>query len=108
MDLASVRNELHGSVAARRTFIGHLPVDAVDFAGALAAVEQLVADKRGGSVFTPNVDHIVQAETDERFRRAYQSVSLSLADGMPVLWASRILGLGLPAKVSGADIVESR
>ena len=56
-------------------------------------------------MFTPNVDHVVLAEQDQRFRSAYEQVSLSLVDGTPVLWASRILGRSLPGKVSGSDLV---
>jgi N-acetylglucosaminyldiphosphoundecaprenol N-acetyl-beta-D-mannosaminyltransferase len=51
------------------------------------------------------VDHIVVAQSDERFRKAYAQASLALADGVPVLWAARLLGVPLPAKVSGSDLV---
>jgi N-acetylglucosaminyldiphosphoundecaprenol N-acetyl-beta-D-mannosaminyltransferase len=88
-----------------RTSIGHLPIDVVDFAGALQAIQSMVENGTGGSVFTPNVDHIMVAEKDERFRRAYANVSLSLVDGTPVVWASRLLGKHLPEKVSGSDLV---
>ncbi len=93
------------TASSRRILIGGVPVDAVTFAGALDAIEALVRDKRGGTVFTPNVDHIVIANEDERLRAAYAEVSLSLADGMPVLWAARLLKRPLPAKVSGSDLV---
>ncbi|HEY1956348.1 MAG TPA: HAD-IIIC family phosphatase [Polyangiaceae bacterium] len=73
--------------------------------GALAAVERLVDEKKGGTVFTPNVDHIVLAEHDASFREVYERASLSLVDGMPVLWAARALGAALPEKVSGSDFV---
>jgi N-acetylglucosaminyldiphosphoundecaprenol N-acetyl-beta-D-mannosaminyltransferase len=56
-------------------------------------------------VFTPNVDHVVMASTDERLRRAYAAVDLALADGMPVVWASRVFGCPVPEKVSGSDLV---
>jgi N-acetylglucosaminyldiphosphoundecaprenol N-acetyl-beta-D-mannosaminyltransferase len=85
--------------------IGGLPIDRVTFDQAIDAVDALVAAGKGGSVFTPNVDHIVQYSEDERFRGAYSMASLSLADGMPVVWASRLLGKPLPEKVSGSDIV---
>ncbi|MGO9839021.1 MAG: WecB/TagA/CpsF family glycosyltransferase [Polyangiaceae bacterium] len=88
-----------------RLTIGTLPVDAVTMEGALAYVERLVAEGEGGSVFTPNVDHVVLADQDARLRGAYSRVSLSLADGMPMLWASRLLGNPLPEKVSGSDFV---
>jgi N-acetylglucosaminyldiphosphoundecaprenol N-acetyl-beta-D-mannosaminyltransferase len=85
--------------------IGTLPVDSLTMEGALSRVEQLVAKGEGGSVFTPNVDHVVLADEDADLRSAYSRVSLSLADGMPMLWASRLLGKPLPEKVSGSDFV---
>lgn len=88
-----------------RIRIGSVPVDVVDMNGALDRIVELVEAKQGGTVFTPNVDHVVVAEHDERFRNAYSRVSLSLVDGMPVLWASRLLGRRLPEKVSGSDLV---
>ena len=88
-----------------RIQIGQLPIDAVDLPGALAAIEALIDARAGGTVFTPNVDHIVMGERDARFREAYRRVGLSLVDGMPVLWAARILGRPLPEKISGSDLV---
>jgi N-acetylglucosaminyldiphosphoundecaprenol N-acetyl-beta-D-mannosaminyltransferase len=57
-------------------------------------------------VFTPNVDHIVQAEHDTAFREAYLRTDLSLVDGTPVLWAARLLGTPLPEKLSGSDMFD--
>jgi N-acetylglucosaminyldiphosphoundecaprenol N-acetyl-beta-D-mannosaminyltransferase len=88
-----------------RIQIGRLPIDAVTFTGALDEIERLVQAGAGGTVFTPNVDHIVIAEDDDRFARAYSRVDLSLCDGTPVLWASRLMGRRLPEKVSGSDLV---
>lgn len=90
----------------RRVRIGRVWVDAVTFDGALRAIETLVQSGRGGSVFTPNVDHVVTAEDDAAFRDAYDAVSLSLADGKPILWAATLLGTPIPEKVSGSDLVE--
>ena len=49
---------------------------------------------------------MVTAEDDEDFRAAYDAVSLSLADGKPILWAARLLGTPVPEKVSGSDLIE--
>jgi len=88
-----------------RIRIGHLPIDRVTFEGALEAIERLIDERRGGTVFTPNVDHIVMAEHDIALRHAYKCASLSVVDGMPVVWASRALGSALPERVSGSDLV---
>lgn len=84
---------------------GHIWVDALTFAEALSEIEALVGSRAGGCVFTPNVDHVVTAEDDEAFRLAYARASLSLADGKPLIWCSRLLGAPLPEKISGSDLV---
>ena len=94
-----------GPLALPRVRIGKLPLDVVDFDGALDAIDRLIRAKNGGTVFTPNVDHVVMAEHDERFRTAYAAAALSLVDGTPVLWAARLLRTPLPAKISGSDLV---
>jgi len=91
-------------LAGERARIGHLSIDRVTLVEALDAIGDLVVARRGGTVFTPNVDHVVMAGDDPRFRRAYAAVDLSLADGMPVVWACRALGLPAPEKVSGSDL----
>jgi N-acetylglucosaminyldiphosphoundecaprenol N-acetyl-beta-D-mannosaminyltransferase len=85
--------------------LGHLHVDEVTFGETLDAIATMISRGEGGSVFTPNVDHVVMAEHDERFRRAYASASLCIADGMPILWAARLLRAPLPEKVSGSDLI---
>jgi N-acetylglucosaminyldiphosphoundecaprenol N-acetyl-beta-D-mannosaminyltransferase len=86
--------------------LGRIHADPVRFDEAIDAVIALRARGAGGTVVTPNVDHVVLAEKDEEFRRAYQSASLALADGKPLVWLSRALGAPLPEKVSGSDLVE--
>ncbi|HTN52308.1 MAG TPA: WecB/TagA/CpsF family glycosyltransferase [Anaeromyxobacter sp.] len=85
--------------------LGAVPIDQVTFAGALEAIEALVARRRGGVVVTPNVDHVVIAERLPGFRAAYAAADLSLADGKPIVWASHLLGAPLPEKISGSDLV---
>jgi N-acetylglucosaminyldiphosphoundecaprenol N-acetyl-beta-D-mannosaminyltransferase len=92
-------------VSAPRLFLGGVPVDRVTAAAALDRIEGLIAARAGGAVFTPNVDHVVLAARNGALAAAYRRVELSLADGMPVVWASRLLGAPVPEKVSGADLV---
>lgn len=89
----------------RRVKIGSIAIDAVTLDQAVDAIGELVARGNGGMVFTPNVDHIVVAEDDAKFRAAYQEADLALVDGTPVMWAARLLGTPLPEKVSGSDLV---
>jgi N-acetylglucosaminyldiphosphoundecaprenol N-acetyl-beta-D-mannosaminyltransferase len=82
-------------------------IDAVRMPQAVDRVYQWIKQPSGKCryVVTPNVDHVVQLQTDERLRRAYDDASLVVADGMPVVWASRLLRRPLPERVTGADLV---
>ena len=94
------------SPSSTRVRVGALSVDPLSRAEAIEAIVRLVREGRGGTVFTPNVDHIVQAEHDPIFREAYGRATLSLVDGTPVLWAARWLGTPLPEKLSGSDMFD--
>jgi N-acetylglucosaminyldiphosphoundecaprenol N-acetyl-beta-D-mannosaminyltransferase len=91
------------SVRPQRLILGPVPVDSVTRGEALDVVERLLNSGEGGSVFTPNVDHVVLASEDARLRQAYSRVSLSIVDGMPLMWAARLLNHPLPEKISGSD-----
>jgi len=56
-------------------------------------------------VVTPNVDHIVKLQTHSAMQAAYQGASLVVADGWPLVAASRWLGQALPERVPGSDLV---
>lgn len=86
-------------------FLGGVPINPLTMVEAVDAVEDLVRAGRGGAVFTPNVNHVVLCQQNARLREAYERVSLSLADGMPVVWGARALGYPVPEKVSGSDFV---
>jgi N-acetylglucosaminyldiphosphoundecaprenol N-acetyl-beta-D-mannosaminyltransferase len=92
-------------VTPARVRIGRIEIDRLGFEDALQAIEALVERGRGGAVLTPNVDHVVRAERDAALRAAYSGADLALADGMPLVWASRLLGAPLPGRVAGSDLV---
>jgi N-acetylglucosaminyldiphosphoundecaprenol N-acetyl-beta-D-mannosaminyltransferase len=84
--------------------IGRIWIDAVTLPEALGAIEKLVDARLGGAVFTPNVDHVVLAQSNHALQSAYAHASLSLADGTPLVWLARLLGRPLPERVAGSDV----
>ena len=56
-------------------------------------------------VVTPNVDHTVLLSENESLQAAYSDASLILADGHPIVWASRLLRRPLPERVPGSELV---
>jgi N-acetylglucosaminyldiphosphoundecaprenol N-acetyl-beta-D-mannosaminyltransferase len=88
-----------------RARIGEAWIDCVTCQEALDAIEQLISSGAGGYVVTPNIDHVVNLEDNASFRNAYAGAALALVDGQPLVWASRLLGVPLPEKISGSDFV---
>lgn len=54
-----------------------------------------------------NVDKLVKAERDPELRRIINECALINVDGMPVVWASRLLGKPLKERVAGVDLFEA-
>ncbi|GGP92677.1 hypothetical protein GCM10010140_23100 [Streptosporangium pseudovulgare] len=61
----------------------------------------------GGHLVTPNMDIAWTAAHDPGTRELVERADLSVADGMPLVWAARLLGTPLPARVAGADLIWS-
>ncbi|MEC9372530.1 MAG: WecB/TagA/CpsF family glycosyltransferase [Planctomycetota bacterium] len=62
---------------------------------------------RGGWIFTVNLDIMRRLERDPSFRELVSPVTLRVADGMPLVWASRILGNPLKERVAGSNMIIS-
>ena len=77
------------------TSVGDLAVD-------LIACNQ--RDARWRCVVTPNVDHLVRYEAMPAEFDVARSASVVLPDGMPIVWASRLLRRPLAGRLTGADL----
>ena len=62
---------------------------------------------QGGWVITPNLDHMRRLVRDAKTRELYDGADLMVADGMPLIWASRLQGTPLPERVAGSDLTLS-
>ena len=85
--------------------IGSILISNVSWTEAISIVEELIHSDSEVYALTPNVDHVVQAESDPYLSRIYDECPLVLADGMPIIWASRFFGNPLQAKISGSDFL---
>lgn len=79
-------------------------IDNLTMGETLQAIKELIKTKRGAYVVTPNVDHIVQLETNKELQLVYQNASLILADGKPLLWIANWYGTPIKEKISGSDL----
>jgi N-acetylglucosaminyldiphosphoundecaprenol N-acetyl-beta-D-mannosaminyltransferase len=60
---------------------------------------------RGGWLITANLDFLRRHVKDPGARRVYEGADLRVADGMPLIWASRVRGTPLPERVAGSSMV---
>ena len=83
-----------------------LPLDAV---GMLQAAQRLEHARTGDRPFflsTPNLNFLVAAQDDAQIRDSVRRSDLSIADGMPLVWLARLLGLPIFERVSGSGLFE--
>jgi N-acetylglucosaminyldiphosphoundecaprenol N-acetyl-beta-D-mannosaminyltransferase len=60
---------------------------------------------RGGWVLTPNVDICRKASRDPELMALLREPSLTVADGMPLLWAAKAKGTPIVARVTGSSLI---
>jgi N-acetylglucosaminyldiphosphoundecaprenol N-acetyl-beta-D-mannosaminyltransferase len=80
-------------------------VDAVTADGALAQISRFVRQGGAHQIVTVNPEFVMRAQWDEAFREVLNGAGLALADGIGLVWASRLLGHPLPERVAGSDLV---
>lgn len=81
--------------------------DAIDERGVIDHVRDALREGRGGRIVTANVDIVRQALRNPRARAHVESGTLIVADGAPVVWASKLARRALPARVAGSDLIWS-
>ncbi|MCC8169318.1 MAG: WecB/TagA/CpsF family glycosyltransferase [Oscillospiraceae bacterium] len=79
-------------------------VDMVNVAEAADAVMGFLDENKFHSVFTPNSEIIMCAYKDEEFCKILNSASLLTADGIGVVYASKILKKPIKERAAGYDI----
>lgn len=83
-----------------------MPLDNVTLEEAARLVERAVERRQRLSFVTPNVNWMVRALQDEQAMRQIINADLSLADGAPVVWLARQLGMPLKERVAGSDLFD--
>ena len=85
------------------------PIDDINMTEALNRIDYFVkhgrATRRGHQIATINADFVVKSLTDPELRRVLQESDMATADGMPLVWSARLLGVPLEGRVTGADMV---
>ena len=94
-------------IALRETSVAILgiAIDNLTMQEVLDAVEAEIAEGGFHQIATANVDFLINSVHDEELRETLVRCDIVLADGMPLVWASHLLGTGLKERVTGIDLV---
>ena len=79
-------------------------IDALTMKESLERVERFIQSGRPHQHVVVNVNKVIMADKDENLRNIINSCDLINCDGMPLVWASRLLGKPLPERVAGIDL----
>ena len=93
-------------MSARISMMG-CQMDNLTMEETLQKVEGFIASGRPHQHVVVNVDKLVKANRDPELRRIINECALINVDGMPVVWASRLLGKPLKERVAGVDLFEA-
>lgn len=91
--------------AGERVVVAGVPIDHLNMAGAMARLRAALTRHEQLHVATVNLDFLVKAQHNPALMSVLQRTELNVADGMPVVWLSRLIGRPVPERVAGADLV---
>ncbi len=83
-----------------------LPVDAISRKQAVRSLQSAARRHTRCFLSTPNLNFLIASRTDASFRDSVIRSDLSVADGMPLVWMARVLGMPLRERVAGATLFE--
>jgi N-acetylglucosaminyldiphosphoundecaprenol N-acetyl-beta-D-mannosaminyltransferase len=86
------------------TILG-VPISPLTVDQTLALCEQRIRDRRRLLIGVVNAAKVVNLRRDATLRGAVLAADVILADGMAVVWASRLLGRPVPERVAGIDLM---
>jgi N-acetylglucosaminyldiphosphoundecaprenol N-acetyl-beta-D-mannosaminyltransferase len=86
-------------------WIWGLPISPLTSAGLLEAVDGLVRRRQASYVITANLNYAMLSYKHDDLRKINGHAAHIVADGMPLVWASRSTASPLPERVAGSDFL---
>ena len=84
-----------------------MPIDAIEMPAVVHSIEAAAANAAPFVISTPNLNFLVNSQTDAEFRESLLLSDLCPADGMPIVWIARLIGTPIKSRVAGSDIFEA-
>lgn len=91
--------------SSRRVAILGVCLDDLSMEQAIELIDSFIEQGGFHQIATANVDFLTKALNDSELLNILHGCDLVLADGMPLIWSSRLLGVPLRQRVTGADLL---
>jgi N-acetylglucosaminyldiphosphoundecaprenol N-acetyl-beta-D-mannosaminyltransferase len=82
-----------------------LPIAMTDYAEAMDVMDGMIARRERGYVCATAVHAVMVGQDDPEMRSALQGSTLTVPDGMPLVWAANLLGEDLRDRVYGPELM---
>jgi N-acetylglucosaminyldiphosphoundecaprenol N-acetyl-beta-D-mannosaminyltransferase len=82
-----------------------LPLAPLTFDQTLDRIDRLVAAREPSFFITANLNYAMLTDADDRLKRVNERAAFLVADGMPLVWWSRLGPRRLPERVAGSDLI---
>jgi N-acetylglucosaminyldiphosphoundecaprenol N-acetyl-beta-D-mannosaminyltransferase len=82
-------------------------IDNLSMEETLQTIEGFIQSGKPHQHVVVNVDKVVKASRDPELRKIINDCALVNVDGMPIVWASRLLGKPLKERVAGVDLFDA-
>lgn len=92
-------------VDVKRVEVVGVPVDCVDVPVTHRTVGDILSGAAGGNIIAVNPEKVMRARSDPRLLDALRGARLLIPDGIGVVLAARILGLGRMSRVPGSELM---
>ena len=84
-----------------------MPIDAIEMPAVMQSIEMAAANAAPFVISTPNINFLVNSQNDPEFRESLLLSDLCPADGMPIVWIARLMGIPIKHRIAGSDIFEA-
>lgn len=81
-----------------------IPIDAIEMSEVLRIIEIAAANAEPFVISTPNLNFLVNSLQNAEFRESLLLSDLCTADGMPIVWIARLMGIPIKRRTAGSDI----
>jgi N-acetylglucosaminyldiphosphoundecaprenol N-acetyl-beta-D-mannosaminyltransferase len=84
-----------------------IPVDVIEMPAVLRRIETAVASRAPFLISTPNLNFLVNSQSDSDFRESLLLSDLCPADGFSLVWIARLVGVSIKHRVAGSDFFDT-